>query len=179
MQLTRDEFWKQYWFTPMHMVTLVNPKETDYHFMVEMRNFVIKAGAQETMPGTVANVFLSQMTRILAQDDDKMEHLSDFALMKKYYDKLIVNVKNLVPNLDNTPSYLKDVPETMKAETPPWEEPKTTEEQPKKPKAEPKTVEFEYEGNKYKSVTEGDHTSYYFNDQPTSEAIYSKAASML
>lgn len=175
--LTKKEFWDKYWFTPLQMVTIVNPKETDYPFMVEMRSFVIKAGATEQMPGTVANVYLSQMTKILAQDDEKMEHLSDFQLMKVYYDKLIVDVKSLMPEANTVPSYLKDVSETMKAdapETPPWQQP---EEEVKEVRDEEK--EFAHDGNQYKLVVSKGERSYFMNGKPTSEAIYSKAASML
>jgi hypothetical protein len=127
---TKEEFWKVYWFTPLQMVTLINPKSYDYEFMVELRHFVIRAGKTEQVPGTIANIYLSQMTRIMAQDEEKMEFLSDFALMKVFYDRLIVDVKNLVNDIDTTPAYMRNVPEHMKAsgepETPPWQATQTS-----------------------------------------------------
>lgn len=126
MPMTKDEFWKKYWYSPLQMVTLINPMPYDYKFMVEMRNFVIQAGRHEKMPGTVANVYLSQVTRIMAQDDDKMQHLSDFALMKVYYDKLIIDVESLISEDHSQPEYLKNVPSHMRdesqPETPPWQQ---------------------------------------------------------
>lgn len=126
MPMTKDDFWRKYWFSPLQMVTLINPKSEDYKFMVEMRNFVIKAGTKEKMPGTVANVYLSQMTRIIAQDEDKMQHLSDFALMKQYFDRLIVDVESLVAEDHSQPEYLKNVPAHMHddnvPEAPPWQQ---------------------------------------------------------
>jgi len=203
--LTKKEFWAKYWFSPLQMVTLKNPKQTDYNFMVEMRNFVVRAGATETMPGTVANVYLSQMTRIMAQDDEKMEHLSDFNLMKIYFDKLIVNVKDMMRETNNQPAYLKDVPTTMRGEapeTPPWQAPvgstipvtnsdmkntwdapkqavaPITEEPPKETKESVK--EFEFEGGKFKMVVDKNNNETYFRDgRRVKAADYAKAASML
>lgn len=181
MPMTKDEFWKVYWFSPLQMVTLVNPKY-DYRFMVEGRNFFIKAGATEKMPGTVANVYLSQMTRIMAQDDDKMSFLSDFALMRQYYDKLIVDVENLIAEDRSQPAYLSNVPESMKgtgeSETPPWQAEKTVET-PKHPKEE-STKEFELEGAKYKMTIDRNDKELFFRDgKRVDAAAYSKAASML
>lgn len=203
--LTKKEFWAIYWFSPLQMVTLKNPKNVDYPFMVEMRHFIIRAGATEQMPGTVANVYLSQMTRILAQDDDRMEFLSDLNLMKLYYDQLIVDVKSMMPEDNSQPAYLKNVPDHMKAgapETPPWQAPaqsaipptnsqmtntwqapvkdapKTTEA----PKTESKeeTKEFEFEGNKYKLVIDKNEARMFFKDgRRIGEADYARAASML
>lgn len=127
MPMTKEEFWKLYWFSPLQLVTLVNPKSYDYPFMFENRNFIIRRGSKEVLPGTVANLYLSQMSRIMAQDDDKLHFMSDFALMKNYYDELIVTVKSTVQDIDNTPAYLKDMPAHMHAdgapEVPPWQQP--------------------------------------------------------
>jgi hypothetical protein len=199
---TKAEFWKTYWFTPYQMVTLKNPKDTEYRFMVEMRHFVIKAGATEVLPGTVANVYLSQMTRVLAQDEDKTSFLSDFALMKQYYDRLIVSVESTINDVDTTPSYLKDVPAHMRTsgepETPPWQQPKTTLPEhnsemsdsydPKVMNDKPKDVfpakdeikEFELGENKYKAVIKkGGGTMYYKDGKLTTSSEYQKAASLL
>lgn len=186
MPMTKESFWEKYWFSPYQMVTLVNPKY-DYTFMVEGRSFFIKSGATEKLPGTVANVYLSQMTRIMAQDDDKMEHLSDFALMKQYYDKLIVTVDNLINETSNTPAYLNNVPDHVKTENapevPPWQQPpqSTPEVPPVEPpkEVEPTTKEFELEGSKYRMVIDKNDKETYFRDGRRIDApTYSKAASM-
>lgn len=188
MPMTKDEFWKQYWFSPLQMVTLVNPKY-DYKFMVEGRNFFIKSGATEKLPGTVANVYLSQMSRIMAQDDDKMQYLSDFALMRQYYDALIVDVENMVKEVSNTPAYLSDVPAHVRAaeasETPPWQQPAAPQapisppvETPKE--VEPTTKEFELEGSKFRMVIDKNDKETYFRDGKRIDApTYAKAASMV
>lgn len=190
--MTKDEFYKHYWFTPFQMVTVINTKTQDYPFMVEGRHFIIRSGTKEKIPGTVANIYLSQMTRILAQDDDKMNFLSDFSLMKQYFDKLIVDVENLVKDYDSTPAYLNKVPEHMKVnsspETPPWQSPNppitetvTSPSEPEKPNvAKDEVKEFELNGDKFKMVTTKTGGSmFYKNGKLTSEAEYAKNASML
>lgn len=203
MPMTKEEFWANYWFSPLQMVTLINPKAYDYKFMVENRNFIIKAGANEKMPGTVANVYLSQMTRIMAQDDDKMSFLSDFALMRQYYDGLIKDVESLIAEDHSMPAYLSSVPAHMKvepeSETPPWQQPQavknaipetnsdmTNTYDPKlndtrptaKPKAESK--EFTHNGETYKmTVDKNDKEAYFKSGTRISAAEYAKIASML
>lgn len=198
MPKTKDEFWRVYWFSPLQMVTLVNPKSYDYPFMFELRNFVIKKGSKEKLPGTVANLYLSQMTRIMAQDDGKMEHLSDFALMENYYKSLIVDVENMVKDVDTTPAYLKDMPQHMavsQEETPPWQQsvepvpssiPETNSDMKNTvPTSNDKnkkeiTKEFDYEGVKYKMVIDkNDKEMYYKDGKLTSAGEYARVASML
>ena len=196
---TREEFFNVYWFQPTDMVTLLNPQDKDYPFMVEGRHFIIKAGEQIQMPGTVANVYLSQMTRILAQDENKMEFLSDYNLMKQYYDRLMVDVKSMLQEVNNEPAYLSQVPQSMRAEAPevaPWQRvatdaPKTEVEENtsgmknKLDKTDLKefkeeTKEFELSGDKFKKITTKTGKSmYYKNGVLTSEVEYAKAASML
>lgn len=206
MPMTKEEFWANYWFSPLQMVTLINPKSYDYKFMVENRNFIIRAGANEKMPGTVANVYLSQMTRIMAQDDDKMSFLSDFALMRQYYDSLIVDVISLISEDHSQPAYLSSVPAHMRVEsepdTPPWQQqaakaatsipetnsdmtntydPNSNDTRPKsvaKPKAENK--EFDLDGSKFKLVIDKNGSESHFKDgKRISAADYAKSASML
>lgn len=181
--MTKQEFYDKYWFSPLQMVTLINPKAEDYRFMVEMRPLVIRAGVKEEMPGTVANVYLNQMTRIMAQDDDKMQFLSDFNLMKVYYDKLIVDVKNLMPEANLQPTYLQHVPERMKEnipETPPWTAATAPLSNELREKPAEGTKEFELNGLTFKSVTDPDgKTEFFKNNTSISEADYAKAASMV
>lgn len=190
-----------YWFQPTDLVTLINPLTTDYNFMVELRHFVVRAGSKEQMPGTVANVYLSEMTRLLAQVEDKFQHLSDLQLMKEFYDRLIVDKKSLLQEVDTRPAYLSQVPETMQGqapETPPWQQPQEA------PKTAPMTPmpeqtgtmrdtlsdtdlketkevkEFEHDGSKFKMVVNKRGGSMYYKDgKMISETEYAKTASML
>lgn len=189
--LSQKEFNEKYWFSPLQMVTLINPKSEDYLFLVENRHFVVRAGSKEKMPGTVANVYLSQMTRILAQDEDKMQYLSDVALMKQYYDRLIVDVESLINEVNLQPAYLSQVPETMRAEapeTPPWQQETPPSAIPETNSTMSNTVgekkeqtkEFEFGGDKYKMVVDkNDKENFFKNGTRISAAEYSKTASML
>lgn len=204
MPMTKEEFWKIYYFTPFQMVTVTNPKPYDYKFMVELRNFSIRSGVKEKVPGTIANVYLSQMTRIMAQDDDKMQFLSDFALMRTYYDKLIIEVENVLKEVNNTPAYLADVPSHMRVadtnDTPPWQAPaknaipendsglkNTWGKQDEKVVVETPIAEevsdvkeFEYEGSKFKMVIDKNDTAIFYRDgRRVSTTDFQKAASML
>lgn len=200
MPLTKEEFWKVYWFSPLQMVTLKNPQDYPFQFMVEMRNFVIKPGAVEKFPGTVANLYLDQMTKIMAQNDDKLTLLSDFAFRKLYYDKLIQDVESLIKEESNVPAYLKDIPDHLKVEatdeTPPWQQPQapvasdlpatnsamtntydtTPAQKPgaqdgtHNPKAKAETKEFEYNGDSFKMVVDKNDKEMYFKNNKLTSA---------
>lgn len=189
--MTKDDWAKTYWFNSLQMITVINPKPEDWPFMVEMRHFMIKAGATERFPGVIANVYLDQMSKILAQDEEKLEYMSDPNLKKLYYDRLIVNVESLVNEYDSTPSYLK--PATLSDEIAPWDQnmeraravapviAPPAPEMPKKPApVKPDTKEFEFNSIKFKSVTDekGD-TTFFKAGKETDEATFAKAASML
>lgn len=201
--LTKDEWNKRYWFNTLQMVTVVNPLTYDWPFMVEMRHFIIKAGGTESFPGVIANVYLDQMSKILAQNEDKLGFMADPALKKIYYDRLIVSVESLVQEQDNTPAYLKDVPQNARLEapdneTPPWERastvvPPTTPppvpDEPEVPSEEPTPEnreiaitlsDFELDDTKYKLVIGKDGRKlHYKNGVLTTVAEFNRAASML
>lgn len=189
MPMTKKEFNDVYWFSPLQMVTVVNPKEYDYPFMFEGRNYMIKAGSKEKIPGSIANLYLSQMTRIMAQDDDKMQYLSDYALMRQYYDKLIVTVDNLVNEVNSAPAYLSQTPDHMKVagapETPPWQAPEsaippTNSEMKNTVEKKEVTKEFDLNGAKYKmTIDKNDKEMFFVDGRRIDAATYSKAASML
>lgn len=190
MPMTKKEFNDVYWFSPLQMVTVINSKSYDYAFMVEGRNYMIKAGTKEKVPGTIANVYLSQMTRIQAQDDDKMQYLSDYALMRQYYDKFIVSVENLISEVSNVPAYLSSTPDHMKVtgapETPPWQAPvesaisPTNSEMKNTVDRKEETKEFELDGAKYKmTIDKNDKEMFFVDGKRIDSATYSKAASMI
>lgn len=195
--LSKEDWAKKYWFNSLQMVTVVNPKAEDWPFMVEMRHFIIKAGSKERFPGVIANVYLDQMAKIMAQDDDRLGFMADPTLKAQYYDKLIVDVESLVNEIDTSvPNYLKDVPKTaimQPEERAPWTEnmerssdiapmpPVVVPEQPKvETPVKAETKEFELEGTKYKLVVSKDGREMFYKDgKMTNAAEYAKAASML
>lgn len=182
---TKDEFWAQYWFTPLQLVKVINPQPYDYEFKVEGRSFVIKAGTSQKYPGNITNVYLSNMSRIKSQEDDKMQFMSDFALMEQYYKALIVEVEELVQTSTSVPEYLRPAvaqEPTGAPETPPWQAEAPQEEVKVEEKEEvvEKDNQFELNGVKYKYIlTKNGKKMYYKNGQLTNEAEYSKAASMI
>ncbi len=116
--LTKAEFHRRYWFSSYQLVTVINPRAEDFFFMVEMRHYTVPAGGQESYPGPIANMYLDQMTKIITQDEEKMELLSDFMFKANYYNKLIVEVKNLAPESQKVT--WQDEMRKKAMEMPPW-----------------------------------------------------------
>ncbi len=186
----------KYWFSTLQTVTVVNPLEEDWPFMVEMRHYIIRKGAKERFPGVIANVYLDQMSKILAQHDENLGNMADPDLKKIYYDKLIVSVDSLIQEHDSRPAYMQQVSPNAMLEAPdelaPWERastttheplipPATAPEPPKAPEAakEPVTKEFELEGIAYKMIVDKNQKEMYYKDgRLTSSAEYFRAASM-
>lgn len=204
--ITKDEWRQKYWFNSLQMVTVVNPKPEAWDFMVEMRNYTIGAGTHERFPGIIANVYLDQMSKILAQDDDRLGFMTDPNLMKIYYDQLIVDVEDLVNQASSIPAYLQMParPATPVAERAPWDAsigeratdvapnaapvssfPEAKPQQPEVTTVVPSPEEekesnFDYDGNKYKMVLAKNGTKMYFKDgRRTDVGEFNKAASML
>lgn len=204
--ITKEEFVQRYWFSTLQMVTVINPKNYEFPFMVEGRHFVIAASSKERFPGIIANVYLDQMARIMAQDKDELGFLADPTLKKLYYDQLIVNVESLVNEASSVPSYLRNVPTSAIRQAPveraPWDAalgerasdiaptaPPIAPPQPYSPPPQPTPTpvvaeetskDFELDGRKYKIVTRKDGRKMHYIDGKLSDsASYNKAASML
>jgi hypothetical protein len=120
--LTREDFHKYYWFTSLQMVTVVNPTEEDYPFMVEMRHYMVKAGEKESFVGPIANIFLNHMSKKLAQDDNRLEMMADLTYLAASYKNLIVEVKDLAPQYDPSGDWQHRVRQSS-MEVPPWAKP--------------------------------------------------------
>lgn len=56
----------------------------------EKRTYVIKAGDHERLPGVVARKYLDEMSKHLAQKEDKFKLYVDYATRAVYYERLIV-----------------------------------------------------------------------------------------
>jgi hypothetical protein len=123
------EFVKKYYFDHLKMVTVKNPRSEDYIFGAtieagvdvatgklrsEQRTYRVQAGQRERLPGPIANMYLDQMTKLLAQDQDKFRFLIDFALKAQYYDELIVDVIDLIATYQPLPQYLQKTEEEIK-----------------------------------------------------------------
>lgn len=200
--MTVDDFHNSYWFNTLQMIEVINPLTYDWPFMVEGRHFVVKEGSKERLPGAIANIYLDQVSKIMAQDDDKLGFMADPNLKKLYYDKLIINVDSMVQEAFSVPGYLKPQP-LNHGERAPWDAslgerasniprpiaplapalptppaPTEPDRQPGEPKAATKS--FDLGEDKYKFITAKDgRKMYYKNGGLTNVAEYNRAASML
>jgi hypothetical protein len=133
-------FWQKYRYDHLKMVTVINPLTEDYDFQCvveagvdmatgkmnsEARQYRVKAGGTERFPGPIANIYLDQICRIVAQNEDKFRHLMDWALRAKYYDRLVVDVEDLVSTYQPFSNYLQeseteDSPQTDEVEEKPF-----------------------------------------------------------
>jgi hypothetical protein len=106
------EFNKKYWFRNTAMVEVTNPRDEDFEFtatidtgqidfntgksQVLTRKYLVKAGGSEKFVGSIANLYLDQMSKLVAQDRDEFGLLVDFAVRARYYDEMIANVNDLM-----------------------------------------------------------------------------------
>lgn len=202
--ITKDEWRQKYWFNSLQMVTVINPKNAEWPFMVEGRHFVIGPKATERFPGIIANVYLDQMSKILAQDDDNLGFMADPNLMRHYYDKLIIDVEDLISQTSPVPAYMRNVAPTAipEAERAPWDaslgerasdlaatlppppaptfnEPGSGHQEPENPIV-PEERTFEQGGNTYKLVVTANGSKMHYRDgKLVSAADFNKAASLL
>jgi hypothetical protein len=103
-------FWAAYDFNNFKIVTVSNPTSKDYAFQITMqvgvdpasgkllteaRHYIVKAGGNERFPGVVARYYLDQMSKLLAQEEDRFKLFADYGTRKEYYDRLIVDVEDL------------------------------------------------------------------------------------
>jgi len=127
-------FTEKYNYDNLKMVTVVNPTSDDFTFDITMetsvdisngqmksetRQYVVKAGDKLRLPGVAANLYLDQMAKKIAQDEDRFSLYPDFAERAKYYDDLIIDVDDLLGVYQTLPQYdEKPVEEANKVEEP-------------------------------------------------------------
>lgn len=107
--MDEKEFANKYNFNNLKIVTIVNPTGDDFQFTITMetsvdvstglmqsasREYVIKAGSKERLPGVAANLYLDQMSKKIAQEEEKFDLYPDFAQRALLYDSLIVTVED-------------------------------------------------------------------------------------
>lgn len=123
--LTEDDFRRQYWFSAYQLITIVNPTTSDYQFLHEGRYFMLAAGEQHPYPGPIANTYLDQMSKIIAQQEDNLKAWSDPDIRKKWYDRLIADVQSLIPQSQAAAPWAIPgqpfVPDAASGEPAPWE----------------------------------------------------------
>jgi hypothetical protein len=116
------DFNAKYWYKNTQLVTVVNPRSEDFVFQStvetgvnpstgrnesETRKYIVKAGSKQRFPGTITNMYLDQMSKLVAQDDNKITNLIDFSVKAKYYDDLTVSVEDLIRGYEPMPEFLE------------------------------------------------------------------------
>lgn len=125
--ITQAEFNKYYWFTSLQMVTVRNPLKTPFEFRSEMRLYGVPAGGEESYVGTIANIYLDQMAKTIAQNENKLELIADPTMKSAYYKELIVEVKDLNPQYDPENNWQHRM-KAAGAELPPWVKPEVPQQ---------------------------------------------------
>lgn len=100
-------FLDKYNFDNYVHITVSNPTTKDFTFLMmiqtgidrqtarpreEHRTFMVPAGSRERFVGSVANLYLDQMSKQIAQDAGTFGDISDWGARAKYYDDLIVSI---------------------------------------------------------------------------------------
>jgi len=129
-------FIAKYWHPNTEVVTVINPTSDDYIFKAtvdagvdmktgrprpEMREYRVPKGGSERFPGSIANMYLDQMSRQLAQKDNRLDRMVDFSERAKYYDQLTADTEDLIAAYTPNPAYTDDnhsVKEEKKEEVP-------------------------------------------------------------
>lgn len=144
--LDEQAFLAKYWYPSTHVVTVLNPRVADYQFQatvnvgldmasgkpkVEPRQYMVKGGGKQRFPGPIANMYLDQMAKLIAQDDKNFGAFIDFTERAKYYDQLVVTTEDLIEQYHEFPQYKEEEKvEESKPEEVPFAAAKT--EKPKK-----------------------------------------------
>lgn len=182
---TDEEFNKKYWFSPEQLIVVRNPLTYNYNFAVEMRRYQVPANGQQQMTGFIANVFLDQVSRVVAQNQGQFEHMIDPALRAQIYDSLIVSVNDVMPQYIEEKAYLK--PQNTAPQSQPFAQLNVAQSQPEpqnevvKQEQAPKQedVAFEYDGAKYELKHTDGQPVYTVNGQPTTDNEFYRAASLI
>jgi hypothetical protein len=120
--MEEKDFHEKYWFDNMKIITVVNPLTEEYKLNTvvvvgidvatgkqreESRTYRVPAGGHERFPGSIANQYLDQVSRLVAQNDGQFANFIDFRLRAQYYDDLIVKVEDILNSYQPYPDYLR------------------------------------------------------------------------
>lgn len=144
--MDEKQFVEKYNFDNLKMVTIVNPTSEDFTFGITMetsvdisngqmksetKQYVVRAGDKERLPGVAANLYLDQISKKIAQEEDRFALYPDFAERAKYYDDLIVEVEDMLGSFQSLPQYTDVEEDTADEQEKPFETIKETpNEQP-------------------------------------------------
>lgn len=147
--MDEQQFTEKYNYDNLKMVTVLNPNSEDFPFSITMetsvdisngqmksetREYVVKAGEKMRLPGVAANLYLDQMSKLIAQQEDRFSLYPDFAERAKYYDDLIIEVEDLLGAFQNLPQYEEQTEEKEAIVETPFEQVEEKNEQPETPR---------------------------------------------
>lgn len=125
-------FTAKYWHPNTEIVTVLNPTTENYIFQAtvdaavdmrtgrprpEARQYGVQAGGSERFPGSIANMYLDQMSRKLAQDENRLDRMVDFSERAKYYDQLTVDTEDLIASYVPNPAFTPQLEKTVETST--------------------------------------------------------------
>lgn len=87
---------KDFSWTEEQSVTVTNPTEKDYTFMVHSKPYVVKAGQTARMPGYIAWVYTYGLATQMSQADKTWGRWNEEGFRNKYYDRIVVGADNVV-----------------------------------------------------------------------------------
>lgn len=116
-------FWAKYQHPNSEVVTVVNPTSSDYVFQAtvdaamdvrtgrprsEARQYMVPKGGSQRFPGSIANMYLDQMSRQLAGEENRLDRMVDWTERAKYYDQLTADTEDLIASYTPNPAYVDD-----------------------------------------------------------------------
>lgn len=90
---------KEFWWKEDQQVTVRNVTEKDFNFLVHSKSYSVAAGQMVKMPGYIAWVFVYKLASQLAQEANDALHWNEEGFRKKYFEKLVVGVDDVVQEI--------------------------------------------------------------------------------
>lgn len=135
--MDEEQFRAEYTFNNFQLITVANPTKTDYAFQITMqvgvdpgtgklvteaRHYMVKAGTTERFPGVIANKYLDQMSKLVAQEEDTFKLFADFGTRRKIYDGLILDKEDVLAQNKAMVEFPQAKPQEQAIESAPEEE---------------------------------------------------------
>lgn len=87
---------KDFGWTEDQQVTVTNPTSEDFNFKVHGKDYMLAAGKTAKMPGFIAWLYVYGQASKVVQTEGKFARWNEEGFRKKYYDKFVVGVDELI-----------------------------------------------------------------------------------
>lgn len=112
----KDFGWKE-----DQQVVVKNPTNKAFTFMVHSKSYTVEAGAKAKMPGYIAWVYVNSLATKIAQETnvqtdkdgrrtDDWQHWNEEGFRKKYYEKLVESIDDVVQTVVEEPELVEAMP---------------------------------------------------------------------